>query len=254
MFVLRNRPKGARIRVLRSRSLRLRIDADRDRISGYRVAAGPAAGRRRALAEAGVLRRQQHPARDLQLRPSDRNLFAADRDLSAGQPRQSGHRHHGFGDAQSAGAAAAALSGRRFPQGRPHAEGRPPRRGAAARRDTATPRRRAPATEDPVDIECVREGRQDRRRPRRAGRARAARSGTAGSAERAAACRNTMCRCRSKPSRWTSSKVAPECRAARRTGAAARRFLVQDLEPVLRQLVARLAPKAWSAGSPAKSR
>ena len=46
------------------------------------------------------------------LRPSDRDLYSANRDLSAGQPRQSGHRHHRLGDAQSDRAGAAALSGR----------------------------------------------------------------------------------------------------------------------------------------------
>ena len=47
---------------------------------------------------------------------------------AARKPRQSGHRHHGFGDAQPDRRAAAALSCRRFPQGRSHDEGRPPRR------------------------------------------------------------------------------------------------------------------------------
>ena len=61
----------------------------------------------------------------------------------------------------------------------------------------------APAKRRSVDLECVREGRQDRRR--RAGcRTRKARSGTGGSAERAAAGAIRCRRCRSRPSRSTS--------------------------------------------------
>ncbi len=68
------------------------------------------------------------------------------RDLSAGQPRQSGHRHHRVGDAQSDCTAAAALSGVGFPQGRSHAEGRPP--GQALARAGA-PAEAAPSNDDP---------------------------------------------------------------------------------------------------------
>ena len=97
--------------------------------------------------------------------------------LSAGKPRQSGHRHSGHGDAQSDGAAAAALSGIGFPQGRPHAEGRPTRQAPAGEprhRWMPRPRSRIPSTSNA----SVRR-RQDRRR-RAVGRPPAARSGTAG--------------------------------------------------------------------------
>ena len=201
MSVLRNRPKGARVRVLRPRSLHLRIDADRDRLSGHRLAAGAAARRRRTLAEAGVLRRR----RTIQLatysfgRPIGTSSPQS-ATLSAGEPRQSGHRHHRLGDAQSAGAGAAALSGLRFPQGRPHAEGRSPRQRHAAQ----TAERRADgsaAPEDPVDLERLGDGREDRRRCQPS-RARAARSRTCGSAEARRRCRNidaVACRSRAQP-------------------------------------------------------
>ena len=49
-----------------------------------------------------------------------------------------------------------------FPQGRPHPEGRPPRHGHA-RTDFAGARRGRARPGRSVDLECVREGRQDRR-------------------------------------------------------------------------------------------
>ena len=197
---LRNRPKGARFASFGVRSLHLRIDADGNRLSGYRLAAGAAARRRRTLAEAGVLRRLHHPGRDLRVRPSDRHFFAASRDLSSGQPRHSGHRHHRLDHAQSARRAAAALSGLRFPQGRSHAEGRSARH--CCRREPAAPPSRATRTEDPVDIQCLGEGRKNRR-PRHLA---SARRSIPNCRKRSTRRRlpHSMSRCRSKRSRSTT--------------------------------------------------
>ncbi len=82
-------------------------------------------------------------------------------------------------------AGAAALSGRRFPQGRPHAEGRSPRhrdaRACAAARGEPRPRSEDPSTSNA----SVKGAKTADAAP--AAEHRAARSGTGGSAERAAA-------------------------------------------------------------------
>ena len=149
MFVLRNQPKGARFA---SFGLGLCVFALMPTEIGYQdiaslLARQPGVAERwqkRVFSSAGTIQ-----VATFSFRPSDRNLLAANRDLSAGQPRQSGHRHHGISDAQSARRAAAALSGRRFSQGRSHAERRSPRRDAAAC-GNRSPAERAPATEDPA--------------------------------------------------------------------------------------------------------
>ncbi len=132
MFLLRSQPKGARFA---SFGLGLCVFALMPTEIGYQDIASLLAR------QPGVAERWREPdcsprparsrSRRSQLRPSDRNLLAADRDLPAGEPGQSRHRHHGIGDAQSARRAAAALSSRRFSQGRPHAEGRSSHRRAA---------------------------------------------------------------------------------------------------------------------------
>src|SRR6185437_11038380 len=150
------------------------IGPDRNRLSGYRIAAGAAARRRRALAEAGILRGQFHSGRHLQLWPSDRDVVAAEHGLSAGEPRQPGHRPCQGGDAQSAGAAEAALPGLRFPQGRPHAQGRSAGHVPAGKRGAGAGRT--------VVVQCL--GGRRENRCGRAGRPSAARSRIAGGAER----------------------------------------------------------------------
>jgi hypothetical protein len=117
MNVLRNQPKGARFA---SFGLGLCIFALMPTEIGYQdiaslLARQPGVAERwqkRVFSAVGTIQ-----VATFSFRPSDRNLVAADRDLQARKPRQSGHRHHGFGDPQSDRGAPAAVSGRRFPQG-----------------------------------------------------------------------------------------------------------------------------------------
>ena len=112
MSVMRNRPKGARFA---SFGLGLCIFALMPTEIGYQDIASLLAR------QPGVAERWQKrvfsAASTIQLatysfgRPIG-TVVAAERELSAGQPRQSGHRHHRFDDAQSDRAGAAALSGR----------------------------------------------------------------------------------------------------------------------------------------------
>ena len=250
MFVLRNQPKGARFAFF---GLGLCVFALMPTEIGYQdiaslLARQPGVAERwqkRVFSAAGTIQ-----VATFSLRPSDRNLLAADRDLPPRQPRQSRHRHHGFGDAQFARRAAAALSGRRFSQGRPHAQGRSPGRARRRRRKPRPPPDAAPATEDPATSNAVGEGRQDRR----AGafrRACAARSGTAGRAECAAAGAIRCVDVARSQAAGRSQDATPQARCADKP-APARWLFLQDLEPVL-WFVARLARRASSAGSPAKS-
>ena len=100
MFVLRNQPKGARFA---SFGLGLCVFALMPTEIGYQdiaslLARQPGVAERwqkRVFSAAGTI----HVATFSFGRPIG-TVFAADRDLSARKPRQSGHRHHRFGDAQ----------------------------------------------------------------------------------------------------------------------------------------------------------
>ena len=253
MSVLRNRPKGARFASFGLGLCVFALMPTRNRISGYRVAAGPAARRRRALAEAGVLRRSA-PSR------SPPTVSAVRSELRIPQPasyllaslEQPGHRHHRFGDAQSDRAAAAALSGVRFPQGRSHAEGRPSRHRAACaagRADGA-----APALEDPSTSNASVEG-PPRPPPRGARGTRAARSGTSGGAERAAAPAIRYIAVARSPAARRSEERARCCRRSRCEPAPSRDgFSVKTASLYFGSSSLGGRAKAWSAGSPARSR
>ena len=104
--------------------------------------------------------------------------------------------------------------------------------------ETATPAESRAGDRGPRDIEQIGQGRQDRR-DGAVRRARAARSRAAGRAERAAAGAIRI-RCRSKPDLRTISRLCRKRARPRAPCAAARWFLLQDLEPVL-WFVARLA-------------
>ena len=251
MFVLRNQPKGARFA---SFGLGLCVFALMPTEIGYQdiaslLARQPGVAERwqkRVFSSAGTIQVATYS-----FRPSDRNLFAANRDLSAGQPRQSGHRHHGLGDAQSARRAAAALSGRRFPQGRSHAERRSPRRDAAAGGNRGARRARA-GDRGSRDLQCIGQGRQDRR-DGAVRRARAARSRTAGRAERAAAAAIRYV----AVARNQAARRSQDCSGSARSRARRlrRRATVSPSRPRACSLARRSArPRASSAGGPAKSR
>ena len=238
MFVLRSQPKGARFA---SFGLGLCVFALMPTEIGYQdiaslLARQPGVAERwqkRVFSSAGTIQ-----VATFCFRPSDRNLLAANRDLSPGEPRQSGHRHHGFRDAQSARRSAAALSRRRFSQGRSHAERRSPRRDAAACGNRNPGRARA-GDRGSRDIEHIGQGRQDRR-DGAVRRARAARSRAAGRAERAAAGAIRHVAVARNQASGRSQDCSGNARGRARACAAARWLLLQDLEPVL-WFVARLA-------------
>ena len=191
MFGLRTRPKDVRIA---SFVLGLCIFALMPTEIGYQDI-GALLARQSGVAErwqkrVSLRRSPTCSSRPISFRPSDRNVVAAAAELSSREPR-AWHRHHRFDRPQSACRAAAALSGRRFPQGRPHAEGRPSRDAAAGacRRDGAG-RRRSPRIPRRSNFSAT--GAKSAALPPRPcrqgrGRAGAARSRTAGGAECAAA-------------------------------------------------------------------
>ena len=146
MLVLRNRPKGARFA---SFGIGLCVFALMPNEIGYQDIASLLAR------QPGVAERWQKrvfsAASTIQVatysfgRPIGTSI-PHPASYRAGQPQQSGHRHHRFGDAQPDRGAAAALSGFRFPQGRSHAEGRSP--GHRSARDRR-PANAAPSLENP---------------------------------------------------------------------------------------------------------
>ena len=162
MLVLRNRPKGARFA---SFGLGLCIFALMPTEIGYQDIASLLAR------QPGVAERWQKrvfsAAATIQLA-----TYSFGRPIGTSTPQSATYRLASLDNqgiditgsmhAQSDRAAAAALSGLRFPQGRSHAEGRSPRRPRRAARDAAPP-----ADADARrsrDLQCLGDGRQDRQR------------------------------------------------------------------------------------------
>jgi len=206
MNVLRNQPKGARFA---SFGLGLCIFALMPTEIGYQDIASLLA-RQPASLSAG--RSACSPpsvpsmSQPFSFGRPDRDLFAADRDLSARKPRQSGHRHHGFSDAQSDRRPAAALSCRRFPRVDRTLKGDRLVVASPESAETAIPAGSAPAIEDPSTSNASVAGAKTAAAAPLAQRAPL--DPELQAALRAAASwRNSTCRCRSNPTRSTNKTL-----------------------------------------------